>query len=173
MLLRVTRYSDLDERKLMDVYAESNYENTDYFFPDETDKLVAVGKVEAGFLHFLQHDFCERPGNAYWILEEKGVWVSALRTSPVEPGVYYLEALETRPDRRERGYASQLLSGVLNTLKREGPFRLYDCVGKKNAASLKTHLKCGFTIASEEGYDYLRQETDARDYGLVFRWPEA
>ncbi len=23
---------------LMDVYSESNYENTDYFYPDETDK---------------------------------------------------------------------------------------------------------------------------------------
>ena len=29
-------------------------------------------------------------------------------------------------------------------MKAEGPFRLCDCVGKKNAASLKAHEKCGF-----------------------------
>ena len=27
MLLRIMKYCDLDERKLMDVYSESNYEN--------------------------------------------------------------------------------------------------------------------------------------------------
>ena len=32
MLLRINRYEELDVRKLMDVYAESNFENTDYFF---------------------------------------------------------------------------------------------------------------------------------------------
>ena len=31
MLLKLTRYEDVDERRLMDVYAESNFENTDYF----------------------------------------------------------------------------------------------------------------------------------------------
>ena len=37
MLLRITRYCDLDGQDLMEVYSESNYENTDYFYPDETD----------------------------------------------------------------------------------------------------------------------------------------
>ena len=35
MLLKIQKYCDLNERMLMDVYAESNFENTDYFFPDE------------------------------------------------------------------------------------------------------------------------------------------
>ena len=39
MLHRITRFSGLDGRKLMDLYAEGNLENTDYFFPDETDTL--------------------------------------------------------------------------------------------------------------------------------------
>ena len=38
MLLRISRFDDLDERKLMDIYSESNFENTDYFFPDLEDK---------------------------------------------------------------------------------------------------------------------------------------
>ena len=38
MLLTITEYKDLDKRKLMDIYSESNYENTDFFYPDEADK---------------------------------------------------------------------------------------------------------------------------------------
>ena len=41
MLLRITQYRDLDVRKLMDIYSESNFENTDYFFPEEPDKEKA------------------------------------------------------------------------------------------------------------------------------------
>ena len=58
-------------------------------------------------------------------------------------------------------------------MKKEGPFRLCDCVSKKNLPSLKTHEKCGFRIVSEEGYDYLLEETDDRDFGLEYRYPEA
>ncbi len=50
MLIEITEYQKMDERMLMDVYSESNYENTDYFYPDETDKDVAVQKVEE--VHF-------------------------------------------------------------------------------------------------------------------------
>jgi ribosomal protein S18 acetylase RimI-like enzyme len=169
MLIKATNYSDLDPEKLMAVYAESNYENTDYFFPDEADKEAAVRKVEAGFLDFLQNEFFVQAEAAYWILEKNGVWVSALRTCQIQEGLYYLEALETRPDQRRQGTASSLLAGVTEALKKDGPFRLCDCVGKKNTASLKTHEKCGFQIVSEAGFDHLRQEADDHDFGLEYR----
>ena len=170
MLITITEFKDLDMRKLMDIYSESNYENTDYFYPDETDKDVAVQKVEAGFLDFLKNDFFEQDGTSYWILEDNGVWISALRLSRIQTDLYYLEALETRPDQRGKGYASLLLSGVVESLKKAGPFRLCDCVGKKNTASLKTHEKCGFRIVSDEGYDYLHREADDHDFGLEYRY---
>ena len=168
MLLKITNYHDLDKRRLMDVYAESNLENTDYFYPDEADKGAAVQRVEDGFLDFLKNDFFEKAEASYWIQEADDVWVSALRTCKVQTGLYYLEALETRQDQRKKGYASLLLSGVVNALKREGPFRLCDCVSKKNTASLKTHEKCGFRIISEKGYDYLHEESDDHDFGLEY-----
>ena len=171
MLLRITKYSDIDGRKLMDVYSESNIENTEYFFPDEKDKGSAVQKVEDGFLDFLEHDFFNSEGAACWILEKDGIWISALRISRVREGLYYLEALETRPDQRGKGYGSRLLSGVLEEMKKDGAFRLCDCVGKKNAASLKTHERCGFRIVSEEGYDYLHEEADEHDFGLEYVYP--
>ena len=169
MLIKATNYSDLDPEKLMAVYAESNYENTDYFFPDEADKEAAVRKVEAGFLDFLQNEFFVQAEVAYWILEKNGVWVSALRTCQIQEGLYYLEALETRPDQRRQGAASSLLAGVTEALKKDGPFRLCDCVSKKNTASLKTHEKCGFEIVSEAGYDYLLKKSDDHDFGLEYR----
>ena len=168
MLLRIMKYCDLDGRKLMDVYSESSYENTDYFFPDEADKNAAVRKVEAGFLDFLKNDFFNLTDAAYWILEIDGIWVSALRTCRVQKGLYYLEALETRPDHRRKGYGAILLSSVADSLKKDGPFRLCSCVSKRNIASLKTHEKCGFLIVSEKGYDYLNEEADDHDFGLEY-----
>ena len=170
MLREITEYRKVDKRKLMDVYSESNYENTDYFFPDEADKEAAVQRVEAGFLDFLKKDFFNRADATYWILEINGIWVSALRTCKIREGLYYLEALETRPDHRRQGYGSILLSCVEDALKKDGPFRLCSCVGKKNIASLKTHEKCGFQVVSEEGYDYFHEEADSHDIGLKYSY---
>ena len=57
MLHIFTAYAELDGPRLMAVYAESNRENTDYFFPDMTDKALAVERVEEGFLQFLRDEF--------------------------------------------------------------------------------------------------------------------
>lgn len=170
MLLRISRFDDLDERKLMDIYSESNFENTDYFFPEMRDKKEAVRKVEEGFLGFLKDEFFSQSGSEYWVLESDGVWVSALRLSRIEKGLYYLEALETRPDCRRQGHAARLLDGVIDELKKAGPFRICDCISKRNTASIKTHEKCGFSIVSEAGYDYLLNESDDHDYGLEYRF---
>ena len=154
MLLKITDGQALDERRLMDVYAESNLENTDFFCPEEPDKEAAVRMVESGFLDFLKNEFFKEPEAVCWVLEEDGVWVSALRTCKIPEGPYYLEALETRPDRRRQGYGVRLLSEVL----------------EKNAASLRAHEKCGFRIVSEQGCDYLHREADDRDFGLEYRY---
>lgn len=171
MMITITRYEDLDAAKLMRIYAESNYENTAYFYPEETDKDTAMRKVEEGFLNFLKNDFFTQSGASLCVLVENGVWISALRLNRIETGLYFLEALETRADQRGKGYASVLLNDVIESLKKEGPFRLCDCVSKSNAASLRTHEKCGFRIVSDAGYDYLSKEADGRDFGLEYRYP--
>ena len=171
MLLRINRFEDLDARRLMDVYCESNFENTDYFFPDLEDKNIAVRKVEEGFLGFLRDEFYARAGNVYWVLEDSGIWVSALRLNLVEAGLFYLEALETRTDCRRKGHAAELLNGVTASLKKDGPFRICDCVSKKNIPSIRVHEKCGFRIVSEKGFDYLSGEADDGDYGFEFCFP--
>ena len=172
MLKRITEYQKVDTRKLMDVYSESNYENTEYFFPDETDKEAAVKRVEAGFLDFLKNDFFNKAEAVYWVLEIDGVYVSALRTCRIQKGLYYLEALETRPDSRKKGYGAKLLSSVTESLKENGQFRLCCCVSKKNSASLKIHEKCGFRVVSDKGYDYMNEEADNHDFGLEYCYHE-
>ena len=170
MLRVITTYADLDGPRLMAVYAESNLENTDYFFPDLADKALAVRKVEEGFLQFLREEFFAGPGPAYYVLEEAGEWVAALRLNELSPGFYYLEALETRPDRRRQGCAARLLRQVVDRLKTKGSFRLCDCVSKRNEPSVRTHLACGFTIVSDIGHDYLQGEDDEGDYGFEYRF---
>ncbi len=81
-----------------------------------------------------------------------------------------MEALETRPGFRRKGYGAELLSSVADSMKKNGSFRLCSCVSKENIASLRTHEKCGFQIVSEEGYDYLNGEADDRDYGMEYRY---
>ena len=81
------------------------------------------------------------PGSLYAVLEEDGSWVSALRLAPVEGG-WYLEALETDPEQRRRGYAAGLIEAVQTYLGEGG--KLYSHVDKRNLPSLKTHEKCGF-----------------------------
>ncbi len=170
MLHRITAYADLDGPRLMAVYAESNRENTDYFFPGMSDKALAVKKVEEGFLAFLQDEFFQKHGATCYVLEEAGEWVSALRMNEPEPGFYYLEALETEPEHRRKGYAALLLNEVTTHLKQRGPFRICDCVSKKNEPSIRTHLACGFQIVSEIGHDYLRNTDDPYDYSFEYRY---
>ena len=87
MLKIISEYQKVDTRKLMDVYSESNFENTDYFYPDDSDKEAAVRKVEAGFLEFLKNDFFNKNDATYWVLEIDGVWVSTLRTCKIQDGL--------------------------------------------------------------------------------------
>ena len=170
MLLRITRFEDIDKRKLMDVYAESNFENTDYFFPDETDKKKAVSMVEAGFLDFLKNEYFTHSESEYCVWSENGVWVCAFRLYHAEDDLYYVCGLETHPDYRRQGYASKLVRAVQDELKVGGAFRMYSSVHKKNTASLKFHEKCGFAIVSDVGHDYYYGDDDENEYGLEYRY---
>ncbi|MBR4435881.1 MAG: GNAT family N-acetyltransferase [Clostridia bacterium] len=170
MLKRITQFKDIDQRKLMDIYLKGNLEEAEYQYPEIEDKQEAARLIEESFLEWLEGEFFKRPEDTYWILEENGVWISALRTSRIEDGLYYLEALETHGDYRKRGYASTLVNAVIDALKEGGAFRLCDCVHKANEASLNTHKKCGFEIVADNGYCYLYGSTNERTYGLEYRY---
>ena len=168
MIIEINTFDQVDRRKLMDIYRESNTENTDYFYPDVSDKDEALQKVECDYLNYIECDFLAGSKNQYMILEHDRIWVCALRLYCVHDRLYFIEALETHPSYRRKGYAAQLLAGVIDLLKNRGDYTIRDCVDKKNTFSLLTHQKAGFVIYSDAGYDYLQNETDNESYGMQF-----
>jgi GNAT superfamily N-acetyltransferase len=131
--------NDFSFGKLMEVYEEGNLENGQDMWPEKpAGRQIALAEQE--FYSYLRQVFFKTEGAAYLIWEEQGSYVSALRLEPYQDGLL-LEALETRPDQRRKGYAVELVKAVLSEV---GDTKIYSHVGKRNSASLKTHEKCGF-----------------------------
>ncbi len=125
---------------LMAVYAEGNQENGREFWPEEPEARE-IALAEQDFCNYLQQVFFKTPGAVYAIWEVDGAYVSAMRLEPYQDGLL-LEALETAPGLRRRGYAKALMQAVL--AGRENT-PIYSHVGKRNVPSQRTHESCGFT----------------------------
>lgn len=138
MLRWAKRCSELKFSQLMEVYAEGNRENGARRWPDRSENEQIL-RAEQDFYQYLQEVFFQAEGACYALWEQDGRYLSALRLEPYEDGLL-LEALETRPDCRGRGYAAALLQAVLEQETR----KIYSHVSRNNIASLRTHEKCGF-----------------------------
>lgn len=168
MLLCFQSMTDLDHTRLMHIYRESNLGNIPYFFPDCKDTAEGLQKVEERFRSFLNADFWGKPENTYYIWENDGEWVSALRLTGLAD-FYWVEGLETAPDARRRGYAVQLYRAIFDRLKaREGSAHVRCAVGYGNEASLKTHASAGFQIKSRYAVNPLYQEVEEGCYLLSY-----
>lgn len=140
MLHGFDRFEDMDFNALMKLYREGNLENGAYFYPAES-KERQLTLAEQDCLKYLKQDFFAKPGVRYWVWEEGGAYISALRLEPMEQGLL-LEALETEPSHRCRGYARALLAAVLRELPKDST--VYSVVSDDNEASLRAHKSCGF-----------------------------
>ncbi len=142
-MLRVYfRLRDLDFGKLMEVYKESNQENAE-------ELNTGILQVEQDFYQYLNEVFFAARGAFYALCEHEGAYLAALRMEPYRDGLL-LEALETHPDYRKMGYAKELITAVLDLLRQEGITAVYAHVHKRNIASLRTHISCGFCRISEQ-----------------------
>lgn len=168
-MLLVFETMDAEERlKLVqNVYPESCLDNARWNYPEREDLSDAIREQEHGFVAFLE-EFLAEERNRYFVWEEDGQWVSALRLTKL-PECEYLEALETSPEHRKKGYGETLIRVVVDYLRQEGPVVIRDNVSKKNQPSLAIHKKCGFTIEEENGINYLEGTESDRVYGMVFR----
>lgn len=135
MMLTVRSINELNFGQLMEVYIEDNLQ-----------KEEGLLEAEQHFWQYLREIFFKVPGAVYYIWQEAGCYVSALRLEPYRDG-WLLEAMETAPDYRRNGYAEKLLRKVLELPDYE---RIYSHVHKKNIPSLKIHEKCGFCRISEQ-----------------------
>ena len=143
MLLWFKSVKDLDFRRLMSVYEEGNLENAADRYSD-LPPLQGIMQAEQDFYQYLRESFFKTEGAYYALWEVNGTYVSALRIEPYKDGVL-LEALETAPEHRCRGYAKQLMQAVL-----AGEKKVYSHVGKGNLPSLRAHEACGFRRILEQ-----------------------
>ncbi|MBQ8038276.1 MAG: GNAT family N-acetyltransferase, partial [Lachnospiraceae bacterium] len=105
-------------RMVREVYPEGCIENAREKYLEREDLTRAIQEEEDYFVGFLKR-FMENEKNRYYVLEDDGKWVSALRLTKLD-GFYYLEALETAPEHRRNGYAEALINEVISLLKKRG-----------------------------------------------------
>lgn len=160
MLYWAYKLQDLDFRQLMEVYEEGNLENAEIFYSDAPQNQW-LRLAEEAFYQYLRDTFFRTPEAVYAIWIEDGRYVSALRLEPYRDGLL-LEALETDPRHRDKGYAAALVCAVLKELKGK---RVYSHVGKRNGASLAVHEKCGFYRISDTAA-YIDGSVDSKAYTL-------
>ena len=139
MLIIAEKLRDLSFGKLMEVYGEANLENGQHRWPDEPEARQ-VALAEEDFYNYLQQVFFKTDDARYLIWEERGRYISALRLEAYRDGLL-LAALETHPQMRRYGFAEKLVKAALEYV---GDMTVYSHVSKQNAASLRTHEKCGF-----------------------------
>lgn len=165
MLSIARRMSELSFEQLMEVYREGNEENGRILAPlDSRERQLRL--AEEDFRAYLLESFFPVSGAMYTMWSVDGKYVSALRLEPYRDGLL-LEALETAPGQRGRGYAASLIRSVQELLAGGGSFRLYSHVSRKNLPSLKTHRRCGFQVISDFA-EYLDGTVDACAYTMRY-----
>ena len=133
MLLTIRFMKELQFGKLMEVYLEGNRE-----------KECGLLQAEQDFYDYLRQCFFATQGAVYYVWSEEEQYLSALRLEPYKDG-WLLEALETHPDYRRRGYGKRLIEAVMAL--GEYPV-IYSHVHKQNEPSLRLHRKVGFTVVA-------------------------
>ena len=145
-MLHIIRNSRaMDFSQLMNVYEDSNrlWAQEHYPYLSESEQQLRTEQDMYGNLQCFLLD--RRAFYALW--EQDGVYVSAVRFEPYEDGLL-LEALETAPAARGKGYATALVRAALSQMTEKCP--VYAHIQRNNTASVKVHRACGF----EKLYDH-------------------
>lgn len=137
VLLVARSLRELQFSELMEVYIEGNLE--------KAEDGLSLPEAEQAFWQYLKEDFFSAAGAAYYVWVVSGRYVSALRLEPYKDGLL-LEALETAPEERRKGYAAALIRAALEA---EHTRPIYSHIDKRNAASLAVHERCGFHRVAE------------------------
>ena len=154
----------------MAVYFEGNRDNgmDRYPFLSSDEQLR---NAESDFYNYLRSVFFRQPDSFYAVWEAEGRYKAALRLEPYSDGLL-LCALETAPEDRNRGYATQLIRAVQRYLSELDDGKLYSHVSKRNAASLAVHNKCGFVIMKDYAV-YADGSVLHNSYTLVYTYEKS
>lgn len=141
MLKRITQVQGHTVRDQMDLYRES--------MAQLAGRFESPQAMEQAYGEFLK-EFVTHPNQMVLVEEVDGVWVSGLRCVESAPGVWYLEALETAPQARGKGWAKQLLTHTQQQLTQQGARELFSLIDPNNTPSIATHVACGFVATQRQ-----------------------
>ncbi len=144
MLLMAKSLKELNFRQLMDVYQEGNQDNARELYPDMPMER-GILEAEQDFYEYLRTGFFAAAGAYYALWRADNRYVSALRMERYRDGLL-IEAVETLPEQRRKGYAKALLKAVMAQV---GQGRVYAHIAKWNTASRQLHEGCGFRKISD------------------------
>lgn len=141
MLKRITQVEPWVVQGQMELYRESMAQLARRF-----ESPQAMEQAYGEFLkEFVTHDH-----QMVLVEEVDGAWVSGLRCVESAPGVWYLEALETAPQARGKGWAKQLLAHTQALLCQQGAQELFSLIDPANTSSIAAHVACGFTATQRK-----------------------
>ena len=141
MLFQVTEIDAATVDRLFAVYAES--------MTDLSENFDSADEMRAGYEGFLR-EFIREPGQSVLVETDGDQWVSALRAIESCPGVWFIEAVETAPDRRGQGFGRRLLTHTVERLLSLGAKRIECIIHPDNTASQRLHAACGFVPTDDK-----------------------
>lgn len=135
MLDIVTQIDENTVNRLSAVYSES--------MDDMKINFANDFEMYAAYAAFLR-DFVKNSKQLIIVETVNDDWVSALRAIETSEGHWFLEAVETKPDERGKGFGKDLLHHTIQYLKKSGMTELACTISKNNHKSQSLHGKCGF-----------------------------
>jgi lincosamide and streptogramin A transport system ATP-binding/permease protein len=144
VLIVVRTVDDSVVERLFDVYAESMGDLSVGFSSEE--------EMRSSYREFLE-GFVSDQGHLVLVEEDGGVWRSALRAVSCGGGHWFVEAVETDPGARRRGYGSLLLRHATEYLRSLGASDVTCIIYGGNEASRRLHESCGFEVTDEDAVD--------------------
>jgi ribosomal protein S18 acetylase RimI-like enzyme len=101
----------------------------------------------------LLEGFVSDQGHLVLVEEDGGAWLGALRAVSCGGGHWFVEAVETDPGARRRGYGSLLLRHATEYLRSLGASDVTCIIYGGNEASRRLHESCGFEVTDEDAVD--------------------
>lgn len=140
MLERIENVNEQVIEKMFLLYEES--------MADMKGEFKDLDEMKASYAAFLK-EFIENPKQMVFVETAEKQWVCGLRAVESEQGKWFLEAVETMPGQRNRGYGKKLIRHVTEFLKGTGAKKIDCIIGKSNLSSIKMHSDCGFIETKE------------------------
>lgn len=148
----------INKDEFLAVYKESAKINAPKWYPSLPFE-AAVEKYESGYWDFMQDSFWDEKG-ILLVVSSGSHYMSAVVAYQKANNSFLIEALETAPNERGKGYGKNALKEMLKFLVSSYPdATVYSFTGKQNIPSQRTHESVGMTRI----HDYWQDSSGAID----------